>query len=94
MGAWDGAECCELVGLYLLNEVKKQNIVTGLYRDDGISISSSPPRETEKIKKKICQIFSDNSLNITICQKGSRQYPHTHKSYKISNEWSNFVYDV
>ena len=39
MGSWDGAEVCELVGLYILNEAEpkfgKDNI--GLYRDDGLS---------------------------------------------------------
>ena len=39
MGSYDGAELCELVGLYLLDlltkEFGKQNI--GLYRDDGLS---------------------------------------------------------
>ena len=39
MGSYDGAEVCELVGLYLLNlltnEFGKRNI--GLYRDDGFS---------------------------------------------------------
>ena len=39
MGTYDGAELCELVGLYLLDlltkEFGKQNI--GLYRDDDLS---------------------------------------------------------
>ena len=26
MGAWDGAECCELVGQFLLKELRDQNI--------------------------------------------------------------------
>ena len=38
MGSFDGAEVCELVGLYLLNILKSEfggkNI--GLYRDDGL----------------------------------------------------------
>ena len=40
MGSFDGAEVCELVGLYLLNKIKplldSNNI--GLYRDDGLAI--------------------------------------------------------
>ena len=38
-----------------------------LHRDDGLSCfgNKSEP-ELEKIKKKICKIFKDNSLNITI----------------------------
>ena len=57
------------MGLYLLNILKnefgRKNI--GLYRDDCISCfeNKSGP-ELEKIKKKICKIFKDNGLNITI----------------------------
>ena len=40
MGAFDGAEVCELVGCFLLSLIpekyKKENI--GLYRDDGLSV--------------------------------------------------------
>ena len=40
MGSFDGAELCELVGLYLLNKIKPLlgtgNV--GLYRDDGLAI--------------------------------------------------------
>ena len=69
MGSYDGAEVCELVGLYLLNlltnEFGKHNI--GLYRDDGLSCfqNISGP-DSEKIKKKMCKIFKENRLNITV----------------------------
>ena len=40
MGAYDGAEVCELVGTFLLDKIsekyEKNNI--GLYRDDGLSV--------------------------------------------------------
>ena len=38
MGSYDGAEICELVGLFILSELQKRfgtNI--GLYRDDGLA---------------------------------------------------------
>ena len=53
MGAWDGAECCELVGLFLLKELRDQNIDAGLYRDDGIAVSSASSRQVEVLKKNI-----------------------------------------
>ena len=34
MGAWDGAECCELVGLYMLDKLKILGLNIGLYRDE------------------------------------------------------------
>ena len=64
MTSYDGAEVCELVGLYLLNLltnefVLKHNI--GLYRDDGLSCfqNISGP-DSEKIKKKKHKIFKEN----------------------------------
>ena len=60
MGCFDGAEVCELLGVYilhLLNTVmKKENV--GLYRDDGLGIlrNSSGP-EIERKRKQIIQIF-------------------------------------
>ena len=69
MGAYDGAEVCELVGIYLLSQLTrtfgKKDI--GLYRDDGLAVFKdiSGP-EAEKIKKKIQKIFKDNDLQITI----------------------------
>ena len=53
MGAWDGAECCELVGLYLLDKLKTLKIQVGLYRDDGLSVSNATPKQLEGIQKII-----------------------------------------
>ena len=55
-----------MVGLFLLNQLKDLGINIGLYRDDGLAICNKKPREIELIKKKICQIFKNNGLKITI----------------------------
>ena len=42
MGSFDGAEVCELVGLYLLEKLVKRGIfkreLVGLYRDDRLAV--------------------------------------------------------
>ena len=54
MGAYDGAEVCELVGTFILHQLaskyNKDNI--GLYRDDGLAAfkDTSGP-QSERIKK-------------------------------------------
>lgn len=69
MGSFDGAEVCELVGLYLLSQLSsilgKSN--NGLYRDDGLAIlkNVSGPK-TDSIRKKIIKLFQKNGLKITI----------------------------
>lgn len=67
MGSFDGAETCELVGLYILEQVEdilpKANI--GLYRDDGLAVINKPPRAAESIKKKLCEKFKQLDLEIT-----------------------------
>ena len=69
MRAYDGAEVCELVGIFLLNllgrEYDTKNI--GLYRDDGLSIfknCNGPP--VEKIKKCLQKAFKNNGLDVII----------------------------
>ena len=55
---------------YILTEIrettKQDEFKFGLYRDDGLAIANGSPREIENIKKKICQIFKQNGLKITI----------------------------
>ena len=69
MGSNDGAEVCELVGLYILSilsrKYKKSDI--GLYRDDGLAIfkSMSGPK-MERIKKDIIATFKKHNLKIVI----------------------------
>ena len=69
MGAFDGAEVCELVGTYILSLIaqkyEKKNI--GLYRDDGLAVfaNTSGP-QNEKIKKDFVKIFRDKGLEIVI----------------------------
>ncbi|GFR72572.1 inositol hexakisphosphate and diphosphoinositol-pentakisphosphate kinase 2 [Elysia marginata] len=66
MGSCDGAETCELVGLYLLSQLEDLGINVGLYRHDGLAVTNKTPRQVEIIKKKMCSIFWNNGLNITI----------------------------
>ena len=69
MGAYDGAEVCELVGifiLYQLSRIYNKNDI-GLYRDDGLAVfrNTSGP-QAEKIKKHFQSIFRKNNLNIIV----------------------------
>ena len=69
MGSYDGAEVCDLIGLYLLTGLKQkfENLDMGLYRDDGLGIYKNlPGPEAERTKKKIIQHFNANGLQITI----------------------------
>ena len=68
MDAYDGAEVCELVGTFLLEEISeicnKSNI--GLHRDDGLSIfRNKSGTQLEKMKKKLQRLFKEYDLEIT-----------------------------
>ena len=55
MGAYDGAEVCELVGLFLLNSLanKFDKNSVGLYRDDGLVVSKNiNGHHADKIRKQ------------------------------------------
>ena len=67
MGSFDGAESCELIVCYLLSLLQpKYGNSVGLYRDDGLAVSTGTPREVKRMKKDICRIFRDNELRVTI----------------------------
>ena len=67
-GAFDSAEVCDIVGLFLLSELRKLklNAETGKFRDDGLGVSSATPRQIEQIKKKICEVYRKHGLSITV----------------------------
>ena len=78
MGAWDGAEVCELCGtfmLYLLAKTYKKDDL-GLYRDDGLAVfkNVSGPN-SEKIKKHFQKLFKEHDLDIVI-QCNMKQVKH------------------
>ena len=69
MGSYDGAEVCDLIGLYLLYEMRTKfgEVELGLYRDDGLGYYKNiPGPQSERLKKRIVRFFRDNGLNLTI----------------------------
>ena len=96
MGSYDGAETCEIVGLFILSELQKDHgNEIGLYRDDGLAVLQKTPREVENIKKKMCELFKKHNLKITIeANKKVINYlditldlaKNTYKPYKKPND--------
>ena len=67
MGSYDGAETCELIGTYMLSLIaSKFKDEVGLYRDDGLAVCKATPKEIEKNKKEVSNVFRSNGLKITI----------------------------
>ena len=67
MGFFDGAEVCEVVGLFMLEEIRKElKINCGIFRDDGCGVIDLPPQGAERVKKKLSAIFRKFNLEITI----------------------------
>ena len=66
MGSFDGAETCELVGLFLLSQLSHLSVYVGLYRDDGLATCTKTPKQVEAVKKEMCKIFKKHNLQITI----------------------------
>ena len=62
MDSFDGAEICELVGLYIQSKLEKilPKSDFGLYRDDGLALLRYlNGQETEKVRKNIVRVFKD-----------------------------------
>ena len=67
MGAYDGAEVCELIGCFMLSKISKKynkNNV-GIYRDDGLSVfKNKSGQQLERIKKDFQKLFKSYDLEI------------------------------
>ena len=69
MGAYEGAEVCELTGIFYLNCQDGNTIqkIIGLCRDDGLSIfKNCSGLQMEKIKKQLQNVFKNNGLDVVI----------------------------
>ena len=67
MGAYDGAEVCELIGIFMLpllnKHINKNHI--GLYRNDGLAtLKNTSGPDAEKLKKKNQKLFKEKDLDI------------------------------
>ena len=87
MGSFDGAECCELVGLFILNklcDIIKQTDV-GLYRDDGLAVLAGSGPQVEQVRKKVFKLFKDVGLKVTIeCNITSTEFLDAYFNLKDS----------
>ena len=77
MGSFDGAEVCEVCGLFILNEMINGNLgitkeQVGLYRDDGLMLLRRSKRELETMKKTLHTFFAKFGLKIT-AESGMKQ---------------------
>ena len=62
IGAYDGAEICELVGCVLLYSINKimDPSSHGLYHDDGlIIVDKSTPKKCDGIRKRLYKLFDE-----------------------------------
>ena len=68
MGSCDGAEICELVGLFLLNNLAERfgKERVGLYRDDGLLIlKATGGRQADQARKDLHRMFNEFDLEVT-----------------------------
>ena len=66
MGSYSGAECCDLVGLFLLSKLAHLPIKAGAYRDDFLSVCSLAPFQVEKVKQKVVEVFQQYGLKVKV----------------------------
>ena len=58
MGAWDGAESCDIVGLYLLDQLRNRikELETGIYRDDALGLLKQLLETLKRSDKKLLKL--------------------------------------
>ena len=74
MGSLHGAEACELVGLYLLEQLKDvlNTGEYGIYRDDGLVVYDNSRCKIKRVSKAIRKVFAKNGFKVTI-DNGSKK---------------------
>ena len=104
MGAYDGAEVCEIVGLFLLNNLanKYDKNSVGLYRDDGLALFKNiNGHRADKIRKEFHQLFKENGLSLEIkCNLKTVNYlditldlnTGTYKPYRKPNDQTLYIH--
>ena len=104
MGAYDGAEMTDLVGIYILHRLSQvvPEIEFGLYRDDGLGVHKRIPKtQLEQIKKKIFKLFKDMGLSITLESYLTRVdflditfnlHQETFEPYRKPNDNPNYIH--
>ena len=104
MGSNDGAEVCELIGIFMLSLIgsKYNPNSIGLYRDDGLTVfkNTSGP-QSEKNKKTFQKMFQNKGLDVIItCNTKIVNYLDvtlnlnngSYLPYKKPNEETNYMY--
>ena len=104
MGIYDGAEVCELIGIFILSllskHINKNHI--GLYRDDGLAIlkNTSGPA-AEKLKKKFQKLLKEKDLDIIVqCNLKITNYlditlnlnDGSYRPYRKPNKETNYIH--
>ena len=67
MGAYQGAQICELVGLYILHKLKDvDGLSCILYRDDGLGVTRKKSKLQETMAREVKALFAREGLEVTM----------------------------
>ena len=104
MGVNDGVEVCEIVGLFLLNNLANKfgkNSI-GLYRDNGFALFKNiNSYRADKVSKEFHQLFKENGLSLEIeCNLKTVNYlditlnlnTDTYKPYPKPNDETLYIH--
>ena len=86
MGSFDGAKCCNIVGLFLLNPLQGQGLNVGLYQDDLLAASRLTKLQNKIAKQKICRIFAAYGLEITGTEANKKTVEYLDVTLEIPTE--------
>ena len=65
MGSFNGAKCCDIVGLFLPSPLQGQGLNVGLYQEYLLAASRLAKLQNKIAKQMICRISAADGLEIT-----------------------------
>ena len=104
MGAYNGAEVCELIGIFMLSLLSKHinKIHIGLYKDDGLTIlKNTSGLAAEKLKKKFQKLFKQKDIDIIVqcnlkinndIDMALNLNDGSYRPYRKPNEETNYIH--
>ena len=104
MGAYNGAEVCELIGIFILSLLSKHinKIYIWLYRNDGLTIlKNTSGLAAEKLEKKFQKLFKQKDIDIIVqcnlkinndIDMALNLNDGSYRPYRKPNEETNYIH--
>ena len=102
MGSFDGAKCCDIVGLSLPSPLQGQGLNVGMYQEDLLAASRLTKLQNKIAEQMICRIFAADGLEITGTEANKKTVEYldvtleilteSYRLYIVHEAWQKYIH--